>query len=75
MNTRTYPLPAVVQDMLRRLNDSGADAVERDNTALMLEEIEREVRRQVGIYRRERTKQYREDREQKRRARSSHVRG
>jgi len=46
------------------------DPTTADNTALMLEEIERAIHREVGIYRRERTKQHREDREDKRRTRN-----
>ena len=65
MNTaKNSSLPPVVADMIGRLwaNDSTA----ADNTALMLEEIERAIHREVGIYRRERTKQHRDDRENKR---------
>lgn len=68
--TKTYPIPVVVDDMLKKLWNSQLKELERDNVALMLEEIERAVHREVGIYRRERGRQNRDDRDQRRRERN-----
>lgn len=67
---KQYPIPPIVDDMLGKLWNSGLAESERDNVALMLEEIERAVKREVTIYRRERAKQNRDRREEGRRSRS-----
>lgn len=70
---KNYPVPAVVSDMLLKLNNTGLGDNERDNVALTLESIEQACKREVTIYRRERAKQHRDGREQRRRDRRPHA--
>ncbi len=66
--TKLYPIPPAIGNMLEKLANPRIDQVERDNVAMVLEEVERLIGRDVRAYRKTRAKQHRDDREQKRHA-------
>lgn len=67
---RTYPIPVIVEDMLRKLNNPSLTWVERDNVCAVIEEIEKACRTEATRYRRQRGVEREEERREARKARS-----
>lgn len=63
---KQYPIPPIIQNMLERMWNEHLAMTERDNVALMLDEIERAVNREVSHFRKKRATDHVATREQKR---------
>lgn len=71
---RTYPIPVIVEDMLRKLQSANLSWVERDNVCAVIEEIERACHQEASRYRKMRGAEREEERRESRKRNTRRLR-